>query len=159
MSAAAGLGSASPDQFFDAPSTSWAHDIATAAESENALRDCASEGSEDDDDLENVVPDSCDIESDARDIFLDASEQNDIAFDDLHDTEDEAAGSCEDNEGEEGVDDLWRRYQRETLPHQRTTKAQALLLILTYIVAAGLFWTQIEGLLILLNLLGESVFP
>ncbi|XP_064479913.1 uncharacterized protein LOC135393391 [Ornithodoros turicata] len=48
----------------------------------------------------------------------------------------------------------------ETLPHQTTTKAQALLLILTFVVTAGLSWTQADGLLKLINaLLGDKVLP
>lgn len=124
------------------------------------IPDCASEGREEDDDMEDVASDSLDTESDSGDVFLDASEYN-TTFEDLDDTEDEGTESCEDNEEEEeDIDDIWERYQNETLPQQGTTKAQALLLLLAYIVAAGLSWTQIEGLLILLNqLLGESVFP
>ncbi|KAH9383003.1 hypothetical protein HPB48_023638 [Haemaphysalis longicornis] len=46
------------------------------------------------------------------------------------------------------------------LPHQTTTRLQAMLLILTFVVAASLNWTQVDSLLKLLNtLMGKQVFP
>lgn len=46
------------------------------------------------------------------------------------------------------------------LPHQTTTRLQAMLLILTFVVAAGLNWTQVDALLKLLNtLMGKQAFP
>lgn len=48
----------------------------------------------------------------------------------------------------------------EMLPNETMTKAQALLLILTYIVHAGLSWSQVEGLIKLVNTLcGDEVVP
>ncbi|XP_064480427.1 uncharacterized protein LOC135393965 [Ornithodoros turicata] len=46
------------------------------------------------------------------------------------------------------------------LPNQATTRLQAMLLVLAFIVAAGIPWTQVDGLLRLLNaILGQEVFP
>lgn len=47
-----------------------------------------------------------------------------------------------------------------TLPNQTTTRLQAMLLVLAFVVAAGISWTQVDGLLKLLNaILGKEVFP
>ncbi|KAL1472106.1 hypothetical protein MTO96_023173 [Rhipicephalus appendiculatus] len=52
------------------------------------------------------------------------------------------------------------KLSEETISHQSTTKAQVLLLVLAYVVTAGLTWTQVKGLLTLLNaLFGEVVVP
>ncbi|XP_077498751.1 uncharacterized protein LOC144109845 [Amblyomma americanum] len=61
-------------------------------------------------------------------------------------------------------DENFRRYfeecAKETLPNRAINKAQAILLILTYVVHAGLSWTQVEGLLKLINTLcGSDVLP
>ncbi|KAH9359738.1 hypothetical protein HPB48_000659 [Haemaphysalis longicornis] len=46
------------------------------------------------------------------------------------------------------------------LPHQTTTRLQAMLLILTFVVAGGLNWTQVDSLFKLLHtLMGKQVFP
>lgn len=51
-------------------------------------------------------------------------------------------------------------FANETLPNLRTTKAQAFLLVLSFIVAAGLSWSQVDGLLNLINaLFGCDVLP
>lgn len=98
--------------------------------------------------LPNAAPGSDDEDSDSEYMFFDASEE-------------ESGDTSDDNEESEGgLDDIWTNYSKETLPHQKTTKAEALLLLLVYVVTAGLTWTQIEGLLVLVNqLLGETVFP
>lgn len=74
------------------------------------------------------------------------------------------AAASEDLGEDEFTDDdmvyLEETYGRYTLPGQRTTQAQALLLILAYVVSAGLSWQQIDGLLRLINVLfGEDVAP
>ncbi|XP_050027377.2 uncharacterized protein [Dermacentor andersoni] len=80
-----------------------------------------------------------------------------------HDSEgDSAAEDCDTEQF--GLDDAPEQYflklSKETLPSQSTTKAEALLLILAYVVSAGLTWAQIRGLLILINaLLGSNVVP
>ncbi|KAL1447220.1 hypothetical protein MTO96_028606 [Rhipicephalus appendiculatus] len=66
---------------------------------------------------------------------------------------DDASGSDAPNDFSE----YFAKLSEETLPHQRTTKAQALLLVLAYIVTAGLTWAQVRGSLILLNTLFGSV--
>lgn len=51
-------------------------------------------------------------------------------------------------------------FANETLPNLRTTKAQAFLLVLSFIVAAGLSWSQVDGHLNLINaLFGCDVLP
>lgn len=51
-------------------------------------------------------------------------------------------------------------FANETLPNLRTTKEQAFLLVLSFIVAAGLSWSQVDGLLNLINaLFGCDVLP
>lgn len=58
------------------------------------------------------------------------------------------------------IPELLRSYSNEAQPNQSTTKVQALLLILAYVVTAGLSWTRVDGLLQLLNaLLGEKTLP
>ncbi|XP_064467816.1 uncharacterized protein LOC135385485 [Ornithodoros turicata] len=57
-------------------------------------------------------------------------------------------------------EDILRDYGDEKLPYQNTTVLQGLLLILTYVVSAGLSWSQVDLLLKLINaLLGKDVFP
>lgn len=52
------------------------------------------------------------------------------------------------------------KLSEEYLPNQKTTRAQAMLLILAYVVTSGLTWAQLQGLLILINaLFGEKVVP
>ena len=47
-----------------------------------------------------------------------------------------------------------------TLPHQSTTVLPAMLLNLTFVAAAGLPWTQVDGLLKLMNaVLGQAKQP
>ncbi|XP_075551963.1 uncharacterized protein LOC142585248 [Dermacentor variabilis] len=83
------------------------------------------------------------------------------------DSNDEESAQMHDDEGtgtEAAGDDDFMKYfaklRRETLPHQATTKAEAFLLVLTYIVTAGLTWAQVQGLLTLINaLFGEKVVP
>lgn len=85
----------------------------------------------------------------------------------------EPEGSSSDSEGEPSPeedtgtghasvrdDSFGKSSHQGTLPHQATTQAQALLLVLAYVVSAGLSWTQIDGLLKLINaLFGETVLP
>lgn len=53
-----------------------------------------------------------------------------------------------------------QKFADQTLPNLQTTKAQAILLILTYVVAARLSWNQVDGLLKLVNgLFGCEVLP
>ncbi|KAL1445579.1 hypothetical protein MTO96_029146 [Rhipicephalus appendiculatus] len=66
---------------------------------------------------------------------------------------DDASGSDAPND----FNEYFAKLSEETLPHQRTTKAQLLLLVLAYIVTAGLTWAHVRGLLILLNTLFGSV--
>ncbi|KAL3246915.1 hypothetical protein MRX96_057357 [Rhipicephalus microplus] len=70
---------------------------------------------------------------------------------------DDANGSESEKQG---ASNDFIKLSEETLPHQKTTKAQALLLVMAYIVTAGLTWAQVRGLLIVLNtLFGEAVVP
>ncbi|XP_064468545.1 uncharacterized protein LOC135379694 [Ornithodoros turicata] len=77
--------------------------------------------------------------------------------------EDEALEGDNEEEIDEADHDIaifMERYSRLTLPNSTTTIVQAVLLILAYTVSAGLSWTQIDGLLKLLNaLLGDNVLP
>lgn len=61
---------------------------------------------------------------------------------------------------DEGLSEFIRVNSESTLPHQDTTLLQAMLLVLTSVVAAGLPWTQVDSLLKLLNaVLGQNIFP
>lgn len=74
----------------------------------------------------------------------------------MHDAE----GSASDAAGDDGFIKYFGKLRQETLPYQTITKAQAFLLVLTYIVTAGLTWTQVQGLLTLINaLFGEKIMP
>nr|XP_054928515.1 uncharacterized protein LOC129385659 isoform X2 [Dermacentor andersoni] len=74
----------------------------------------------------------------------------------MHD--DEGTGS--EAAGDDDFMKYFAKLRRETLPDQATTKAEAFLLVLTYIVTAGLTWAQVQGLLTLINVLfGEKVLP
>lgn len=75
--------------------------------------------------------------------------------------EEQPRQALSDDEDEESDAAYFRhKYGESTLPHQTTTQAQAILLVLAYIVSAGLSWTQVDGLLKLVNaLFGEAVLP
>ncbi|XP_064456969.1 uncharacterized protein LOC135367607 [Ornithodoros turicata] len=78
------------------------------------------------------------------------------------DTDEEAItnGDEDSNDSDNEFHAFLGAYSRETLPHQETTKGQAMLLILIYVVSAGLSWTQVDGLLRLINaLFGTDVLP
>lgn len=67
---------------------------------------------------------------------------------------------CSEDLNDEDVRSYLEECSKETLPNQRISKAQALLLILSYVVYAGLSWSQVEGLLKLINTLcGCNVVP
>lgn len=73
---------------------------------------------------------------------------------------DDANGSESDKQGAPNDFKYFAKLSGETLPHEKTTKAQALLLVMAYIVTAGFTWAQVRGLLILLNtLFGEAAVP
>ncbi|KAH9375513.1 hypothetical protein HPB48_013242 [Haemaphysalis longicornis] len=68
----------------------------------------------------------------------------------------------DESEGEEcqSFQLFFDKLSEETVPHQTTTKAEALLLLLSYVLTAGLTWAQVRGLLIQINtLFGMSVVP
>ncbi|CAN8002657.1 unnamed protein product [Ixodes pacificus] len=66
--------------------------------------------------------------------------------------------ACADPDAD--VHEFLKKYAEEKLPHQETLKVQAILLILTYVVSAGLSWVQVDGLLKLVNtLFGEVILP
>lgn len=73
-----------------------------------------------------------------------------------HDTDNSAHADM----GDEDVRNYFTKCCEEMLPNQNINKAQAILIILSYIVHAGLSWSQVDGLLKLINtLLGVSVVP
>lgn len=66
--------------------------------------------------------------------------------------DDDEAGDldeCEPDESEpeecDTFQQLFEKLSEETLPHQTTTKAEAFLLLLSYVVTAGLTWAQLRG--------------
>lgn len=77
----------------------------------------------------------------------------------------EEPGGIDDEEARADTEDedtqaYFKRASEETLPHQTTTKAQAVLLILTLVVSGGFSWTQVDGILKLINtLFGTEVVP
>ncbi|KAH9375592.1 hypothetical protein HPB48_004238 [Haemaphysalis longicornis] len=81
--------------------------------------------------------------------------------------DDDEGGDSDESEPDEGEAEEWDSFQQffdklseETLPQTTTTKAEAFLLLLSYVVTAGLTWAQVRGLLILINtLLGMNVVP
>ncbi|KAH9374913.1 hypothetical protein HPB48_022962 [Haemaphysalis longicornis] len=81
--------------------------------------------------------------------------------------DDDEGGDSDESEPDEGEAEECDSFQQffdklseETLPHQTTTKAEAFLLLLSYVVTAGLTWAQVRGLLILINtLFGINVVP
>ncbi|XP_070395573.1 uncharacterized protein [Dermacentor albipictus] len=80
------------------------------------------------------------------------------------DAESEPENAAEGSENEALEDNEFNMYftklSEEYLPNQTTTKAQALLLVLAYVVTSGLTWTQLQGLLTLINaLFGVQVVP
>ncbi|KAL3246138.1 hypothetical protein MRX96_057876 [Rhipicephalus microplus] len=104
---------------------------------------------------------SCDLDvadhlcASAASLSENTSESETIDHEDIDDTcaNDDANGSESDKQG--APNDFTKLWE-ETLPHQKTTKAQALLLVMAYIVTAGLTWALARCLLILLNNLFAS---
>ncbi|KAH7979589.1 hypothetical protein HPB49_009990 [Dermacentor silvarum] len=94
-----------------------------------------------------------------------SSEDDEEASQVQHDNEDDSALDEDSDTESLGLDDgapeeYFLKLSKETLPSQSTTKAEALLLILAYVVSAGLTWAQVRGLLILINaLIGSNVVP
>ncbi|KAH9364827.1 hypothetical protein HPB48_011157 [Haemaphysalis longicornis] len=81
--------------------------------------------------------------------------------------DDDEGGDSDESEPDEGEAEECDSFQQffdklleETHPHQTTTKAEAFLHLLSYVVTAGLTWAQVRGLLILINtLFGMNVVP
>ncbi|KAH9378664.1 hypothetical protein HPB48_008500 [Haemaphysalis longicornis] len=81
--------------------------------------------------------------------------------------DDDEGGDSDESEPDESkaeecdsFQQLFDKLSKETLSHQTTTKAEAFLLLLSYVVTAGLTWAQVRGLLILINtLFGMNVVP
>lgn len=62
--------------------------------------------------------------------------------------------------GDEDIKNFFEKCAHEVLPNSAINKAQAVLLVLSYVVFAGLTWTQVDGLLKLINTLcGAEVVP
>ncbi|XP_064472569.1 uncharacterized protein LOC135387113 isoform X2 [Ornithodoros turicata] len=106
----------------------------------------------------------CDIAPAAAPLFDAVDEEGDYG-----ENEDSEGDENEDSEGDENEDSEGDETEFQeflhgcgtgTLPNQTTTKRQAVLLILLYVVSAGLSWTQLDGLLKLINaLFGDDILP
>ncbi|KAH9384556.1 hypothetical protein HPB48_026564 [Haemaphysalis longicornis] len=80
--------------------------------------------------------------------------------DDFFDCTDSADDSTPFDCGDEDIKHFFEKCAHEVLPNSAINKAQAILLVLTYVVFAGLTWTQVDGLLKLINTLcGAEVVP
>ncbi|KAH8023936.1 hypothetical protein HPB51_019453 [Rhipicephalus microplus] len=108
---------------------------------------------------------SCDLEvtdhssASAASLGENTSDSETIDPEDIDDNcaNDDANGSESDKQG---APNDFIKLSEETLSLQKTTKAQALLVVIAYIVTAGLTWAKVRGLLILLNtLFGGAVVP
>lgn len=67
--------------------------------------------------------------------------------------------ACANDEDAE-IRDYFERASKEALPNQTMTKAQAVLLILCLVVSGGFSWTQVDGILKLINtLFGATIVP
>lgn len=122
-----------------------ASNVADSAPSDPAHADLASSPS-----VSNASPPESD-----RDEYFD-SDHMDESDSSAHCDADEDCASLEDCE----LRDYMEKCSAQTLPNQAITKAQALLLILTYVVHSGLSWSQMEGLLVLVNTLcSTEVIP
>ncbi|KAH9371915.1 hypothetical protein HPB48_011655 [Haemaphysalis longicornis] len=70
------------------------------------------------------------------------------------------AVECSEDLSDEDVHRYFEECSKETVPSQRISKAEALLLVLSYVVYAVLFWSQVEGLSKFVNTLcGCNVVP
>ncbi|XP_072140998.1 uncharacterized protein [Dermacentor andersoni] len=101
----------------------------------------------------------CASEIGSRDECSSAFELNN---DDDADSQPENAAEGSEHEAleDDEFDMYFTKLSEEYLPNQTTTKAQALLLVLAYVVTSGLTWTQLQGLLTLINaLFGVQVVP
>nr|XP_054929013.1 uncharacterized protein LOC129385866 [Dermacentor andersoni] len=94
----------------------------------------------------------CASEIGSRDECSSAFESNN---DDDADSQPENAAEGSEHEAleDDEFDMYFTKLSEEYLPNQTTTKAQALLLVLAYVVTSGLTWTQLQGLLPLINAL------
>lgn len=134
-------------------------------EADNSGLRVTEEVEDDDNDSDEIDSEEEEVEEDEASVSgTDMTETNDVQRDDSSDDGDSLAEESHQQKSDEGVNgDLVRleeTYGRNTLSGQRTTEAQALLLILAYTVSAGLSWEQIDGLLRLINaLFGQIVAP
>ncbi|KAG0426350.1 hypothetical protein HPB47_026540 [Ixodes persulcatus] len=100
------------------------------------------------------------IQEPCSDVFFDCQESvarptSDAAPPD--DIEDQEA-SADDEDAE--IRDYFEQASKEALPNQTMTKAQAVLLILCLVVGGGFSWTQVDGILKLINtLFGATIVP
>lgn len=73
----------------------------------------------------------------------------------------EEPGGVDDEEARADAEDkdtqaYFKRASEEMLPHQTTTKAQAVLLILTLVVSGKFSWMQVDGVFVLAQLLAQK---
>lgn len=125
---------------------------------------CAGPSQEDAvDDREGNADDSS--SSDETDAFYDCPEGDDYPSEAFSSIEGDDESNVEEDPTvrdhiEEDFEDFINEYGDRKLPHQDTTVLQGLLLILTFVVSAGLSWSQVDLLLKLINgLFGANVFP
>lgn len=105
----------------------------------------------------------------ASDVSASRAVDENLSDDDFGDSSEYFATSSSDgsvdplvdpNESEFDVEQLVARYGEGKMHHSSITKLQAMLLVLSYVVTSGISWTQVDGLLKLLNtLLGVEALP
>ncbi|KAH7950725.1 hypothetical protein HPB52_000179 [Rhipicephalus sanguineus] len=85
---------------------------------------------------------------------------SDVDEDSYRSDQDCASDASDYGEEGEDVESFFKKCEQEKLPNQEINKAQAMLLVMAYVVYAGLTWSQVDGLLKLNNTLcGTAVLP
>lgn len=131
----------------------------TSARASGEERD-SDEGTIKIDDTYDDSSNSSDEFTSAFELSGDRLEEEEVCDDADSEPEDSPQDTESDCLGQDDFNGYFAKLSEEHLPHQATTKAQALLLVLAYVVTSGLTWTQVQGLLILINaLFGEQVVP
>ncbi|KAL1418328.1 hypothetical protein MTO96_025974 [Rhipicephalus appendiculatus] len=85
---------------------------------------------------------------------------SDVSEDSDRSDQDCASDASDHGEEDDDVESFFKKCEHEKLPNQEINKAQAMLLVMAYVVYAGLTWSQVDGLLKLINTLcGTTVLP
>ncbi|KAL1468326.1 hypothetical protein MTO96_041555 [Rhipicephalus appendiculatus] len=85
---------------------------------------------------------------------------SDVSEDSDRSDQDCASDASDHGEEDDDVESFFKKCGHEKLQNQDINKAQAMLLVMAYVVYAGLTWSQVDGLLkLIITLCGTTVLP